>query len=558
MCIPMIEKLHQSDKNIPEILDQISPDELFELSQESYHSPELVQTLVLKQILEWSKNTEFGRKHGFGEIKTIDDFQRLVPVAEWADVEPFSDRIADGEEDVLIPGKPKVFIATTGTSANKPKLFPESEKGAMVRNAVTQLRLIIINRLFPGILKRGCIFPLANYSSGMKTPTGISIERASITTLDQSLAGGQSFKVAFPMVIMTIVDPALRDYLLMRFAIQHNDVVLIAGNNAGRIKELAILANIYADHIISDIDKGTIDGLGKNDPIVASKLKPFLFPDPARAAELRNYLKQKGELLPKDYWPSIELMAFWLSASVGNYITAAKPIMPETTKYMDMGYGASEGKFNIPFEPDNSAGSLSIMTAFYEFIPVEGGMPILAHQLEDQKCYELVITTWSGLYRYNMKDVIKVEGFTGKTPNIEFQYKSYETLNCVNEKIPAILVDKAIRKIAKPMGIDLLQIQIFPDENERNYICYLEPIFEISDFDATRIEKELHKYLVETNELYNRYAVQLKQLNVPNVVEMKQGWQNHLYETKTGLGQSTSQVKLPILINQKAESDWIK
>jgi len=39
---------------------------------------------------------------------------------------------------------------------------------------------------------------------------------------------------------------------------------------------------------------------------------------------------------------------------------------------------------------------------------------------------------------------------------------------------------------------------------------------------------------------------------------MKQGWQNHLYQIKIREGMSSTQVKLPVMIRQKADNNWIK
>lgn len=553
----MIEKLQQSDKNIPETIDQISLTELFGLSQESYGSPEHTQSLLLKQILDWSKDTEFGRKHGFGEIATIGDFQRLVPVAEWADVETYSDKMAAGEEDVLIPGKPNVFIATTGTTGNKSKLIPETTPGAMARNLVMKLRLISINRISPGILNRGCILPLSNILPGRKTSGGIPISYASGFTLSQSLGGQQPINMAFPLQILALQNPPVRDYLLMRFAIQRPDVILIAGNNVGRLTELIRFADAHSESIIQDIENGTVAGAGTIDPVLLEKIRPAMIADRKRAAELRQIKESKGEILPLDYWPSMELMLFWLSSSVGQYINDVKPLMPNTTKYFDMGYGASEGKFNIPFEPNNPAGTLSILTAFYEFIPEEGGTLLLAHQLEDQKCYELVITTWAGLYRYNMKDRIKVEGFTGNTPNIVFQYKSNDVLNIANEKVPASQVNDVIWKIAAQNGIEPVQVQIYADLEERRYICYLESKSHCSDFDTDELSGKIQEELTVSSIIYNRYCVEQKLLKPLTVIKMKNGWQDSLYAEKIKQTGSSSQVKLPVMIKDKPASSWM-
>ena len=402
MIIKLAETLQDGAKKIPEILAEATPSDLYRLAMESYQSPEEIQELVLKQILGFSGETEFGRNHNFHEINNADDFRRLVPISEWPDYELLSDRMASGGQDILFPGKAILFITTTGTTGNKPKLIPESAPGAIARNVVMQLRMMSMDRHFPGILNKGPVFPLSNYTPGWKTSAGIPVAYASGVTLDQSMAGGQPLMVAFPMTVFAVADPVARDYLLMRYAVQHKDLAVIAGNNAGRIRELVALADSQSDQIIHDIEMGTFDGAGAIEAGIGHKLGQQTIPDPGRALELRHIREKTGSLLPKDYWPSLQLLAFWLSASVGHYIRDVKPLMPSTAKYMDMGYGASEGKFNIPAEVDKAAGPLSLFTAFYEFIPVEGGAPLMAHQLENDKCYEMAITTWAGLYRYNM------------------------------------------------------------------------------------------------------------------------------------------------------------
>jgi hypothetical protein len=157
-----------------------------------------------------------------------------------------------------------------------------------------------------------------------------------------------------------------------------------------------------------------------------------------------------------------------------------------------------------------------------------------------------------------LKDVVKVQGFTGKTPNIVFQYKSGEILNIAEEKLPAIAVSEAVRKMAELMGVKTVQVQIFPSETERRYFCYLEPEGETGTFDAKAIALLVHQYLGENFLTYNLLVTQQKLMKIPLIVEMKAGWQNHLYEQKTRAGQSTTQVKLPVMIREKADSNWIR
>ena len=154
--------------------------------------------------------------------------------------------------------------------------------------------------------------------------------------------------------------------------------------------------------------------------------------------------------------------------------------------------------------------------------------------------------------------MIKVDGFTGKTPNIVFQYKSGEILNIAEEKIPASVVSGTIREMAEELGIVPLQIQIYPDEADRIYLCYMEPTPDTAGFDANMLGEKTHLRLTNSNIFYNMIFYQQKLMNPLKIIEMEQGWQRHLYQLKTGAGQSSTQVKLPVMIKQKPDPAWIK
>jgi hypothetical protein len=269
-------------------------------------------------------------------------------------------------------------------------------------------------------------------------------------------------------------------------------------------------------------------------------------------------MQQTGTLLPGDYWPNLQLMAFWLSASVGHYIKDVRPLIQAATVFFDAGYGSSEARINIPSRPEDPAGTLSIYTAFYEFLPAHGGFPLLAHQLSDGQWYEIIVTTWSGLYRYNLKDTIMVKGFTGGTPNIVFQYKTGEVLNIAEEKVPASLVNDSIREVAPATGIDVVQIQIYAHQEERRYICYLEPTGETVGFDAQRLSQLAHKQVSKNCFAYDVFCNQQNLIHPLQIVEMKTGWQNHLYQTRIRISGSATQVKLPVMITEQAADEWIR
>ena len=64
--------------------------------------PMKAQTELLFKILQDNKNTEYGKKNNFADIKTIEDFQNNVPVSVYDDYAPYIERMTEkGERDII-------------------------------------------------------------------------------------------------------------------------------------------------------------------------------------------------------------------------------------------------------------------------------------------------------------------------------------------------------------------------------------------------------------------------------------------------------------------------
>ena len=82
---------------------------------------------VLRNILDFAKDTEFGKKHNFASITTPKEYRNNVPINSYDDLKPYIDRHAKGEQNVLFPGKPLFYAVTSGTTKS-PKLIPITKK----------------------------------------------------------------------------------------------------------------------------------------------------------------------------------------------------------------------------------------------------------------------------------------------------------------------------------------------------------------------------------------------------------------------------------------------
>jgi len=508
---------------------------------------EEVQQNVLMNIIEVNKNSQWGKKYNFASIANLEDYQKEVSLTSWDDYENYSIKMQQGEENILFDGSCEYFIITSGTSG-KNKLLPESRLGKCAKDITSKIKDSILMHKFPDLLK-GKFLSLSNRAIEGYTESGVPYGSASGVTT-QNISKKLAALSAFPLEIKEMTNQEDIDYATMRFALEE-DVRVIVGNNGGRIPFLFKIAEDNFHKICQDIADGT---LTINDPLsdkLQKKLSALMKPNSGRANELLSKFEELDKVIPDIYWPNLRVIRCWLSGSVGRYIETLKPLVgfKKDLIFFDAGYGASEGKFNIPLTETISSGPLTIHAGFYEFIPVDSNSnnnsTLLAHQLKDGELYRLLITTYSGLYRYDIKDIIKVEGFTGNTPNIVFISKTSDIGNICGEKLSSKILQHGCLQVSKEFNISVTHLCVVPNSDTKSYHFYIEyesqENINVDDF-AIKVEE----YLQKTAIVYRTYREQ-QLLNKLTIHKMGKGWQEAIYKTILKPGLTVSQIKLPFI-----------
>ena len=77
-----------------------------------------VQRRVLGGIIQRNCNTVYGRKYGFGEIGTAEEYQEKVPLSVYGDYEAYILRMIAGEEKVLTGEPPVYYCISSGTTGD--------------------------------------------------------------------------------------------------------------------------------------------------------------------------------------------------------------------------------------------------------------------------------------------------------------------------------------------------------------------------------------------------------------------------------------------------------
>lgn len=505
---------------------------------------EATQERVLLDILRRGAETEFGRAHGFDAIRSVADFRRQVPVADWSAFAALAERLETGERDLLFPGQPTHFIATSGTTGQFKKI-PESAAGDLAKSLVSRARTALLTTLAPGLLD-GFFIPLSNGAVVGETAGGIPFGFASGLSLAKLPAEILS-RLAFPPAVLEAQDAGTLDYLIMRYAVAQPRVRLLVGNNPGRMTALLETADRRREELIADIALGTLSPDLVLDPGLRQTLAGGLSPDPERAAALRAMLAERGRLEPRDYWPDLAMVSCWLGGSIGRYLEGLTPWLPAGVVFTDCGYGASEGKFNIPLKTGTPAAPLALFGYFFEFQPLAGGEPLLAHQLVDGGEYGLIVTSYSGLYRYDLHDIVRVEGFTGGNPDIRFVSKTRDVANVAGEKLAGSVISDVLRQVFAARQLRWRHFCVVADAATHRYDLCVEPDGELAP-DAGWLAAA-DQALIEQISGYRLLRGQ-GLIRPPRLVVMRGGWLDRLYAAQVRPGVTTSQVKLPLVCDQ--------
>ena len=87
---------------------------------------------LLFHILEKNKDTEYGKKYGFAQIHSIEDYQKKVPVSVYDDYAGYILRMSEnGEENLITSGKVVHYNKSSGTVGN-PKRIPLTEESFQI------------------------------------------------------------------------------------------------------------------------------------------------------------------------------------------------------------------------------------------------------------------------------------------------------------------------------------------------------------------------------------------------------------------------------------------
>ena len=370
--------------------------------------PHATQQVIFQHLISNAKNTDWGRQYGYGDIRSVDDFRARVPISTYEDIFPWIERVLNGEQDVLWPGKTAWFAKSSGTTNDKSKFIPvtpESLDECHYKAGQDMLCMYFHNK------------------PDSKMFAGKSLSIGGSHTIHQ-----HNKFARYGDLSAVIVENLPRFYELMRTP---SKPVALMDNWEEKLEAMA-------QEVIKE-DVTTIAGV----PTWTLVLIQRLF-------EMR---KDAHNLL--DIWPNMELYIHG-GVSFEPYREQFKQLIPsEQMTYLDC-YNASEGFFAVQSEL-NARDMLLMLDygIFYEFIPIEfldqDHPPThVLGEVEVGRTYAMVISTNGGLWRYQIGDTVT---FTSIDPyKIKVTGRTKHFINAFGEELVVENAEMAISAASKATG----------------------------------------------------------------------------------------------------------
>jgi hypothetical protein len=478
------------------------------LFEAACQEPEAVQTARLLAILGKQQGTAFGRDHKFASIANVADYRKHVPVAPYEYVSPYIERVTKGETNALLADRGvRLFALTSGTTASR-KLIPVTDEYlAAYRRGWNMwgLKMYRDNRGRKVAMRP--IVQMVGDPEEFRTEAGIPCGNLSgYTAMVQKWIIQRMYAV--PYVTGKIKDAKARYYVALRFSIGRNVSQFMAANPSTLV-QFARTLDAEKESLLRDLRDGTLRSDLDIPADVRAWLDRKLKRDAKRAAELGRIAEKTGRLLPTDVWPEEgTVINTWTGGSMGPYLRQL-PQYFGNPPLRDLGLLASEGRMTLPLDAGTPGGVLDIWSHYFEFIPegeIDSQQPTVlgAHELAEGKSYYIIPTTAYGLYRYHISDLVRVTGFYGRTPVVEFLGKGHRFSNMTGEKLSEYHVTKAMDAVAGRVGQPVTAYSLAPvwDERQPYYAVFLEEPDAADEPQLRRFLAEFDRQLGEENVEY--------------------------------------------------------
>ncbi|XP_058091098.1 indole-3-acetic acid-amido synthetase GH3.6 [Magnolia sinica] len=536
-----------------------------------------IQERVLAEILSQSAHVEYLQRHGLDGRTDRESLKKLLPVVIYEDLHPDIQRIANGDTSPILCGQPiSEFLTSSGTSGGERKLMPTIEEELERRSLLYSLLMPVMDQFVPGLEKgKGMYFLFVK--SEAKTPGGL-VARPVLTSYyksrhftDRSYDPYTAYTSPNETILCSDSYQSMYSQLLCGLC-QNKEVLRVGAVFAsGFIRAIRFLEKNWAS-LCNDIRTGTLDAQ-ITDPSVREAVMKILKPD-LKLAELieKECSRASWQGIITRLWPNTKYIDVIVTGTMSQYIP--------TLDYYSNGlpltctmYASSECYFGLNLNPMCKPSEVSYTLiptmAYFEFLPVHRNngttdsisVPKSLNEKEQRDLvdlvdvklgqeYELVVTTYAGLYRYRVGDVLRVAGFKNKAPQFNFICRKNVVLSIDSDKTDEVELQNAVRNAVnhlEPFDASLIEYTSFADTSTipGHYVLYWELLLGATPIPPSVFEDCCLAIEESLNSVYRQGRVSDKSIGPLEIKIVDVGTFDKLMDYALSRGASINQYKTP-------------
>jgi len=501
----------------------------------------------LKTLVRHHQHTKLGEAFKLPTIDSVEQFRQTVPIYPYEFYEPYTERIAQGEQNVLTPDRVNYINLTSGSTGRKKQVPVTSRFQASLRRA----DIASLGFATAALAKRGAQLGRSLITNSTQIqgvyPSGIEYGPVSVGSLRKGqFLFEQGF--ALPYTALGILDTAARHYVCLLFALSDRQLRGWITNFPMLVLRTCQYLEEFAPALIEDLARGTIAADLPIDPQVRQQLERLRRPLPDRAAELQAVLQRDGRLTPKGAWSQLSYIFTARGGTSDFYFDRFPAYFGETPIFGGV-YGTAEGTFSVMPDLNVDGGILAIESGFFEFIAAEhwnDEQPptLLPHEVQPGQRYRILVTSYSGFYRYDIGDIVEVTGFYNEAPLIVFRHRRGGLLSSTTEKTTEFHAIQVFRALQAEFNLRLEDfcITLSDEEIPSGYVVNIELAKGETLIQPERFLERFEYWMATFNEPYG--TVRQSQVPPPRLRILRSGSFTQVRQRQVQRGMFDSQLKL--------------
>jgi hypothetical protein len=512
------------------------------------------QQHYLLQLLRRNANTDFGRRYDFASIRSVAEYQARVPLSTYKDYQQAIDQISHGQQAVLTQEPVLLLEQTSGSTAATKHIPYTASLKAEFQQAIAPW-IVDLFRHDPRLLLGQAYWSVTpvtqrNERTSGGIPIGFEEDNEYFGLVQRHLI--QAVQAAPPLV--RLIDPVETfRYVTLLFLLRSRSLTLISVWNPTFLTLLVEPLPEWWPQLADDIAHGTLSPLVPLPSDLKIALGAMNRPRPRRAREIRAIFQTHTDAatIHTQLWPRLRLISCWAEAQAAFYAPELARLFPQA-RLQGKGLLATEGVVSFPLVGQPGA-VLALRSHFFEFLPAAGTAanirPLLAHELDQGDCYEVILTTGGGLYRYRLHDLVEVVGHLKNCPLLRFIGKSAHISDHFGEKLNERHVRQALETLFSHHTIhpNFAMLACETESKPPTYVLFIEAP-DVSNEVLQQLGVGLETVLQEN--FHYRYCRDLGQLGALRVFRINSGPMAAYLATCQAHGQRVGDIK-PVALHQR-------